>query len=456
MDVVSTLMISDPVGSAAEPYQTELILRRWGTHALHVAAAIVFFFVPWWLRIDLGRDGDPYFVRFLITLPWLTTIILWMVLGFGGFGAWVRARLWIAPWVFLVIWAYLSQGWSPFSQPAWDATIQLFAVSFFALAMATAAPPPKYAAAALGAGLIFQGVIAIAQATLQQPVGLQLLGEFEIRPSGVGLNVLKVNGISWLRPYGLTAHPNMLGGFFAAALIVVLALLLTQSLKRRWQIVIGITAGVGYWALLLTFSRAAWVGLAVGILALIIACWRFHVAIHWRRLWLALGIGLALTAVFVGTHRDLVFARTGIGDESNELRSISDRVLFTEYALDMIRNRPLTGQGIGMNPWVAAQMILHDPRQIDMQAQSVHNIPLLLWSELGLIGLAAWLASLAGAALVLVRSKARDPLIWGAAAGVLALLVISLLDFYMWSIFPFALLWWGLLGVTIHEATQPT
>ncbi len=420
---------------------------------MHMAALAVFFFVPWWLRIDLGRDGDPYFVRFMIVLPWLATVALWIVLGFGGFGAWVRVRLWIVPWVFLIVWAYLSQAWSPFEQPAWDMTIQVIAVTGFALAMATAGPPLKFVAVTLGAGLIFQSLIAIGQTSLQRPVGLQILGEFEIRPGGTGLNVLKVNGISWLRPYGLTAHPNMLAGFLAAALIVIFALLLTDRLNRAGQIMVGLVAAIGLWGLLLTFSRAAWIGVVVSIIALIGIGWRIHMAIHWRRLILIFGVGTLLIAAFVVTHSDLVFARTGLGDESNELRSISDRVLFTEYAFNMIRTRPLTGLGIGMNPWVAAQMIVHDPRQIDMQAQSVHNIPLLIWSELGLVGFVAWAASLVGAAIILVRSKSRDLLLWGTAAAVLALLVISLFDFYMWSIFPYALLWWGLLGVAIHTAS---
>lgn len=439
-----------------------LSLRHWLTYIMHGAALAVFFFVPWWLRLDLGRSGDPYFVRFLITLPWLLTVILWIALGFGGLGAWRRVWPWLIPWLLLSLWGYISQRWAFVADPAWDSAMQLLAVCAFAVAMATAGPPLPWIAAALGAGLLFQGIIGALQAALQRPLGLQALGEFEIRPGGIGLNVLKVNGVSWLRPYGLTAHPNMLGGFLAVALVCIFALFVWRRQRRVWQLAqaAAIIAGiVGLGGLLVTFSRSAWLGALVGIVALL-GLWRWRTArsaihvIHWQRVWLAFGVGAVLTLVFVITYRPLVFARTGVGDESNELRSISDRALFTEYAIRMISQHPLEGLGIGMNAWAAAQMIHDDPRQIDMQAQSVHNVPLLIWSELGLVGLLLWLVALGGAALIVWQCPNPDPLLLGFVAGVIVLLVIGLFDFYTWGIFQYELLWWGLLGALLHAATS--
>jgi O-antigen ligase len=204
------------------------------------------------------------------------------------------------------------------------------------------------------------------------------------------------------------------------------------------------------WALFLTFSRAAWGGVIVGGLAFVGLCaWRARDQIDWARLRLALIGSIALTLIFVMTHRDLVFARAGLGDETGELRSISDRALFTEYAIRMIRDNPFIGVGTGMNAWMAAQMIVNDPRQIDMQAQPVHNLILLFWSETGLIGLLFWLASLVGAAWIVIRTETRDPLVYGMASVGFALAAVGMLDYYMWNLFPPALLWCGLIGAAV-------
>ncbi len=264
-----------------------------------------------------------------------------------------------------------------------------------------------------------------------------------------------MNGQSWLRPYGLTVHPNMLGGFLAVALLGVFAVFVFKSTPRRWQGIAALLCGIGLWALLLSFSRSAWIGFGVGIGVLILG-WHGQTrpVIAWPRLRGALIVGAALACVFVFAHRDLVFARTGIGDELGELRSVSDRLLFSEYAIRMIRQHPIIGLGVGMNAWEAAQMIQADPRRIDMQAQSVHDIPLLLWSELGVVGLILWILTLGGAAWIILRSRPADPLTLAFAAGVIALIVVGLFDFYTWGIFQFALLWWGLIGAVVGAAAR--
>jgi hypothetical protein len=111
-------------------------------------------------------------------------------------------------------------------------------------------------AGAMAPGIAVQGVVALGQTLRQASLGLNLLGErvVDLRTSGVA--VVEAYGRHWLRPYGLTAHPNVLGGFAAASLLPI-ALWLPRGAAR---LAVPGCAGL----LLLTLSRGA--GAAVAAL----------------------------------------------------------------------------------------------------------------------------------------------------------------------------------------------
>ncbi len=451
MDAVSTSI--PPEKTRSQPLDRLMgVLHR----ARDVSALVVFFLVPWWWRPGWELPGAPYFNGFLITIPFALTLILWALTGFGDGHAWKTLRPWLLPWLALAVWIFASQWWARFPTPATDAAWQLVAIMAFAVAMATAGPSPKAVIVALGAGGLFQAIIAIGQVAAQGPIGLSAIGEYGIEPGNTGLSYLKVNGIEWLRPYGLTVHPNMLGGYLAVAVIALGAFVVIRAKSQRPQwltALLSLIFGAVLVGLLLSFSRSAWIAAAVSGAILIGLCrtW-LRDLIDWRRLRLMLIGAAAVTVVFVIAYHDLVFARTGLGDESGELRSISDREVFMDYTFRMIGQQPLIGLGAGMNAWASAQMIRDDPRQIDMQAQSVHDVPLLIWSELGLVGLLLWVGSGLGACWIIFRVRSSlDPLALALAAGALALFGVGLLDYYGWAIFHFGLLWWGILGVALHR-----
>ncbi len=156
-------------------------LQQMIRRARDFSALAVFFFVPWWLRLSWGLPTDVYFAHFLITIPWALTLILWTLSGFGGWIGWRRVLPWLVPWSLFLIWTFASQWWAAFPNPAWDSAVQAVAVGLFGIALATIAPPLIQIVAALGSGLFLQGVLAILQTTLQRPIGLALLGEFQDR-----------------------------------------------------------------------------------------------------------------------------------------------------------------------------------------------------------------------------------------------------------------------------------
>ena len=74
----------------------------------------------------------------------------------------------------------------------------------------------------IAAVLFIQGAVAAGQFLAQRDLGLVPLGELPLHPAHEGNSVLLARGQPWLRAYGLTIHPNLLGALLAALLLLAL------------------------------------------------------------------------------------------------------------------------------------------------------------------------------------------------------------------------------------------
>jgi hypothetical protein len=221
------------------------------------------------------------------------------------------------------------------------------------------------------------------------------------------------------------------------------------------------------YALLLTFSRAAWIGLAAGAVVLLP-----QVRLRIMRLLPLLLIALVVGGAFLWQYRPLLAARTGVATESIELRSVADRVVYTDFALRAIEERLVLGHGAGNFPWRAAAYI--EETFFDLKGDHVHHVFLGVWAELGVVGFALFVLALVLGVEAGLRSRAGYilPLQSGtrrgrmypapshnpALAAVVAFAVVGLFDHYPYSQLPFMALWWGLLaasGVPGHGEQQP-
>ena len=98
---------------------------------------------------------------------------------------------------------------------------------------------------------------------------LTVLPVVSIVPQYSGISVVFSGAEHWLRVYGISSHPNLLGGHLAVGVILILGLVIISQGRRRFWL---IAAWLLCWlTLLLTFSRSAWLGVAGGgLLALIL------------------------------------------------------------------------------------------------------------------------------------------------------------------------------------------
>ena len=440
-------------------YETRI--AGWRTWPVRLAALAALILVPLWYRLpDQPIVFAAYYpTRFLLFIPLIITCVLYILLGFPG----IRALAVYKPragWAFmllgLAIWMYASASWAFRSEAdpalAVGTAIQFAVVAVYAIAIASVRLPSEWAAAALIFGLLWNALLAGQQAALQQAVGgiWGALGEFPIAVSQPRISVVQADGMRWLRPYGLLPHPNMLAGFFVAALSAAGAWL-THPDWRRW--LLGVIAAVcGLWALLLTFSRGAFLSLATaGVLLLLLL--RFTG--RWNRQ-LALGtVAVAIVGVaFAISYYPYLLARAGVGAETTEQYSAGERAELTDTALQVISEAPIVGVGAGNLPWRAA-FILNE-RDTDVQGNYPHNAWLTVWGELGLVGVlllgGAVFSALISAATMIHAAPADAAYRGALLAGFVGLCVVGMFEYYPVTLMQFQTLWWALAAVALAPA----
>jgi O-antigen ligase len=240
-----------------------------------------------------------------------------------------------------------------------------------------------------------------------------------------------------LRAIGTSIDPNVFGGtlMLALAAIVVQWAAPQPLLRRSVLVLLAIPTSAG---ILLSLSRASWLGLAAGLLLVGVLRYR-------RIVVLALACGLVLLATPRG--QDVVerfISGFSIADRATAFR-------FGEYAnaLVLIQRYPLLGIGFGLSP------------DIDVTA-GVSSVYLLVAEQTGLVGLVVYLVALGSVWLVGLRALRRttDARRQGIVAALLAALsgalVTGLLDHYFANqAFPHAVALFWLYAAALVQSASP-
>jgi O-antigen ligase len=308
--------------------------------------------------------------------------------------------------------------------------------------------PERWCVVLIALWLALQGSIAVVQFLRQGSVGLSWLGEGWLDPEGQGVSVIEAGGRRWLRAYGLTAHPNVLGGYLGMSLLVCLGAIHSLSPRGRWLLWAAIGAGaLGFF---FSFSRAAWLGTAAGLayLAWVRRPWR---AVDWRsrrvqRTLLIVGALLVAGIAVLGmAFGELVSARFLRLSSPLEATSIRERLEDYGQAWGLIRAVPLKGVGSGY--YIAALWAgVGEDRPPGFR--KVHNTYLLAAAELGVGGLLLWMWVLLAPPVVLAwRARRPDGFAQGAgwAAACVGALVLCLFDSYLYV----PSTWWAALYMAL-------
>ncbi len=238
-------------------------------------------------------------------------------------------------------------------------------------------------------GLI-QSVIAIWQFIVQHSIGLRFFQESIISPFIPGVAKVILNDNIFIRAYGLMPHPNILGCFLLFSIILTI---LCKKLfhVEQFRYLLKLVLFIQCVALILTFSKSAMIGLIISIIYTNVPRGTlvesknlfkvifnnikklFHVE-QYRRWILSGAIIIVLVFIIIKPNLSSLFTK-----------SLGERLFYLNVSRGTILDNPVLGVGIG-------QFVMNIPNYVSssfeaFQYQPVHNVFLLIWSELGIIGL---------------------------------------------------------------------
>lgn len=207
------------------------------------------------------------------------------------------------------------------------------------------------------------------------------------------------------RTNSLFYDPNIYGRHLALALSV-LVVLIWQS--RRLLALLTVLIAFIWAGLYYSYSQSS----LVALFAVVIGITLLTAGRRTRRAIVICASMLALAGVGV----------TAVGVQGHSLRNLtSGRSHLASITLEVFTDHPLVGVGVGSQP-LAAQDKSASSNSI--KRDTSHTTPLTVAAELGIVGLAAYLAWLAGACLTLQRAWKRDATIGLALAAVFAVLFV--------------------------------
>ena len=387
------------------PFQTRVVLRSWGIGFNEWNAAflygtdllILIVLGLWFLRITL-RKGEFKFSNydwFLISFLIISAISIKnasnQALGFYQLLKLVE---------FSLLYFYVKSNFG---------SIFNLATSFFVF---------------LASGF-FQAVLAILQYVRQSDLGFRFLGETVLNSNLFNVATFLVNGEKIMRPYGTTPHPNVLALILFTAVFIYYFFYIEKNNFSHSKL--GLTIySILLFGLFLTFSR------------IIIFVWVIGAGLRWfifnkkfsqivknlslKKITIATLVIIVIFSVLFWPH---ILTRIKI---SSQEEAVFLRGFYNKVSLF---DKPFWGVGLGnfvnwfkeINPGLAPNLY-----------QPVHNIYLLIFSETGILGLAAFLLFLIFLAKDYFKIKFSQPFHYSLFIIFISLLFFGLFDHYLWTL----------------------
>jgi len=349
---------------------------------------------------------------------------------------------------------------------------------------------------------LFQSIIGILQFLVQHSLGLFWLKESLIATNISGVAKEVFAGQAFIRAYGLFPHPNIFGGFLLFSIILTQLYIklfnpgqkvprgtnsdatmeqpgVNQNMENcstpaplqkfvphgtsfsrlGWNnLIFRFALPLEFCALILTFSKSAIIALILAFLYIRVSnvprgTYKlnnlkklFHVEQLWKKLFLV--ILIILTFIVIAKPNMTSFVT----------KSITDRLTLLNVSRGTIEGNILVG--VGMGQFVINMPKYAIPTLTNWQFQPVHNIFLLIWSELGLLGLVIIIWFFWKLFHVEHSSDKSDKIVprgtfvlASIAKGILiGFIFIMLFDHYLWDIQQGELMLWMVMGFVAGES----
>jgi O-antigen ligase len=331
---------------------------------------------------------------------------------FGGATSERRSHLIILIFLFIALISIFVSSATKISVFRWLKLVEFVAIFIYVYRTYKSDKSNRTCDVIIAAGLL-QSILAIAQFIKQGSIGIKFIEAGVYNPSSPGVANFILNGEKIMRSYGGFPHPNLLAGFLLLAIFFLYAMWLkgTQGdLKGFKGIIRGILLLVLVFGLFLTFSRTAIVVFVV--MSLIMMAIRIIRAnIRMIRTQTIKLFGLFIISCMISIVILFPYLRARFFTISLQEQALDLRFFYNRIALSMIKEKPILGIGIGnfVNYSQNYETYLRaatkfsesagDTRRMQEENkgvpewvyQPVHNIYLLIASEIGILGLLVFL-----------------------------------------------------------------
>jgi len=282
-----------------------------------------------------------------------------------------------------------------------------------------------------------QGVLALGQHLTGSTLGLEFFGAGRSLQSAAGLETLTRVG-------GTLGHPNSLALFLDLLVPLSFSLIFCPMRPGAKLLVIASTI-LGLAGLAVTLSRGGTIAVGLSLLVILFVHWGTRVGFLRSGLAVAT-VSISLLVLVLGTPNPIQTRFL-----KNDYGTASGRTAHMQVAFNMVRAHPFFGVGLN-NYTETAQFYDNTPeRIITLWNSPVHNLPLFIAGETGLIGLGFLIFFLLTVLRALLPAlRCPDPFLaasgLGLFMGVLAYLLHVQVDYTNWP--HFGILWF-LLGLAV-------
>ena len=284
---------------------------------------------------------------------------------------------------------------------------------------------------------VLQSIIAIGQYVKQADLGLRYLGEgmLGLHINGVAV-FINENGERVMRAYGTTPHPNVLAGFlFLSIFALYFIWFYRKGFSHNINLLYSVVYAIMLAGLLLTFSRTIIFFWALGFIirGLLIGFLPKYRNKFWlnsemrRKIISILLVTVIVLSLFVIMAWPEVLSRIKISPDDEAIKL---RIYYASETIDQRLNWFGSGAG-NFTVWLKSKQ----PNLPEYLYQPVHNIYLLLYSELGILGLIAFLSLIGYTFYDFYRSYKFQKLFHYSFILVFAsILLMGMFDHFLWTL----------------------
>lgn len=402
---------------------------------------ILVFLIPWqtrWIITDPQVNGGVWEYGRLSLYGWdillvglvllsLPTIVIWWKNNYSKYYKVSGESLLVWSYAALLVVSLISILWAQEKALALYWCGRLIEGGLIFILWSANQAKSKYVLLSLILAGVIQSIWGSVQFILQSTFANKWLGVAEHPLSIGGTSVVLTEAGRWLRAYAGQVHPNVLGGLLMICSIATVWLLNKDKINHKlyWIFYVVLLPGLFF-----SFSRGAWLGLVVTII------WWWLIKKEARPLLIKVSLVFILIfGILTAFYPSPVLGRI-LGTSRLEQQSFEERYESYNSSGNILKNSWATGVGVG-NYTVALQKF--EPGLLSYKYQPVHNIFLLVLTELGLVGLIFFLSLLIS--LVLFSGFLSDKLIF-----IIPIIFISLFDHYWWTMPSMVLIFWLILA----------